>query len=228
MTKFYDKIKAIQRKSFMNDILCDFCFVILDKAVKKGKEGYIEYLKEYFKNKDFLDYPFMICEDFQFISSFALLDGRGFGGVNVFAPYVLIFNKGTVGEDLGGLRVIYHEYCHYLSSNDGDTGFCIKLSKMDDEKYIRLLNFFEALIPKEDVKSVLHTFLGCLTEGMTDILAGFLLYEDAKFMWNNNKFVKEDGKTFESLVDVKKQYSPLLKDLKTLENIDFVFDFEER
>ena len=227
--KLYGKVASFQKKSFMDEKFCNFCFFTIERAKSKGKYVYIDIIKNNIGNKEFFSYPCLVCEDMQLLASFASFEGNGYGAVNPSAPYDLLFNKGVVGEDLACLQIIYHEYCHYLSSNNGNSGFVENLKNIPDEKYRGIFNFIAEVVPYNVVKDVLYYFFLCLTEGMTEILSGYLLYEDVKEMWYKDfKFINEDGKTVISLKEIEDTYSPLLKDLKTLKDIDFMFDYKQR
>ena len=103
----------------MDEESCRYCFNTIERAKQRGEYEYLSVLKGNLGDKDFFSYPCLVCEDMQLLASFASFDGNGYGGVNVNAPYDLLFNKGVVGQDLACLQIIYPEYCHYLSSNKG-------------------------------------------------------------------------------------------------------------
>lgn len=227
--KLYGKVTSFKKKPFMDDKFCYSCFNAIERAKLYGEHKYLDILNAYIGNKEFFSYPCLVCEDMQLLASFASFEGNGYGAINAKAPYDLLFNKGVVGQDLACLQIIYHEYCHYLSSNNGNSGFVENFKNTFQNKYQSIYNFLSDVLPETDIEDVLYYFFLCLTEGMTEILSGYLLYEDVKEMWSKGfKFINEDGKTVTSLREIENTYSPLLKDLKTLKDIDFMFDYKQR
>lgn len=246
-SKILDVVSNFKKKPFMDDTFCSFCLSTIKytnqfRGVTWTDELSVSFLSNQL-SRSFLEPPCKYCEEIQNIYRFstlakkaneAMVDGP-VGLVSFKAPYDLIFDKQKVKEDLRGMFFVYHEYVHYLSSQKGNSGFVINDASLCDSSYIDILDELSKIMGlslKEETEyntfiDLFKAFFNYLTEGLTEILAGFLLYKDCEIKIREGVYFYEGDKKCDNINDIKYMYSPILKDLKSIGQIDILFKRSE-
>ena len=239
-SKILDVIADFKKKSFMDEKNCKFCLNVINytnkfRGITWTDEDSVSFLANQLYHS-FLEPPCKFCDDVQNFYRFSVLadkvnesmtDGP-IGFVSSVAPYDLVFDKQRVKEDLSGMNSVYHEYVHYLSSQNGHSGFIINNDLINNPSYIVILNDFSKIMKlnlknEEEYETFIYlfnAFFSFLTEGLTEIIAGYLLYKDCEIKIKEGIYFYEGDKKYDNINDIKYIYSPVLKDLKSLGKID--------
>lgn len=157
-------------------------------------------------NKDFRIPPCLYCSDIQkLIGVFYFKKKPDVAGFSTISSPNRIFVRTDKKSDfnLELLNNSYHEYIHYLSINQDLSGL--------EGEYTSY--------------PMAYTIIN---EGVTELLSRYFIYKFCSDEYLKNNFLYNyEGKKIE-LSEVEKQYSPFLKDLKTLKNVSTyynVYDF---
>lgn len=174
----------------------------LDDMMEENKVLMNRYSKDKFKNE-----PCVYCVPMKNLSAtFIIYEDKNTGGfVSLSYPnatYIPV--NGVPDYNLDFLIASMHEYVHYLSSSNNMVGFIYD-------------NF-----PDKRIEMVLRA----ITEGITDILAGYFVYCICKEKYAKGETLKDSlGKDI-LLEDIEKSISPYLNNLMSLKSIDSINECE--
>ena len=241
-SKILDAVDNFRKKSFMSPVFCKSCWDTIEKIKVKKDGGNIKNNKavEMLLNNipyNFLITPCKYCDEVQNFYRFSVLaksrdnffETGMKGMVSSLAPYDIIFDKQVIKQDLEGMYIVFHEYVHYLSCYNGNNGFiitdffrCRSLLEPIFIDFYKVIDL-EYLRTDEYIYSLIKTFLQLLTEGMTEIIAGFLLFKECKIKLKKGVYFYDKKEKCRDIKDIKYIYSYPTSDLKVIDEMDSLF-----
>ena len=179
-----------------------------------------------FDSHDFSQPPCVSCYPTQELYGFYVFttsNPLGFTSVRIPTKTFIKTNNGT-DFNLGNLKTSYHEYIHYLSTDDnGNCGFILFefLKKEEKKKDRNDENNEEEITNIEKPQEIKYArAYRKITEGITDMLAGYFLYINCKELYDSGKYLYNSKGGKLDLEEIKKTYSPFLRDITTLKPIE--------
>ena len=195
------KTLAVLKEKFKN--VTQLSPVLVNDMMNKNYNFMVSVLgRDKFKNE-----PCIYCVPMKNLNATFLVYGdKETGGfVSLTLPSSTYIPVNGVPEyNLNFLRKSQHEYVHYLSSSTEAVGF------MRDD------------FTDKELEAVLRVF----NEGITDIIAGYFVYNICKEKYSEGEYLKDSQGNNIPLIEIEKSISPYLKSLTLLKPIDSINETE--